>query len=121
MPLNLDAPMMAWPGIQATANLSVVSGLTWEQKMAACKALAENISLRMRKPGDWYVDHRGVEITDGVIASSGCVGATTPEGAVEQHWDFLTTLQEGERVVVNGLSEDRREYRWDDFMWAPWN
>jgi hypothetical protein len=37
--------------------------MTWEQKFAAILSIGD-AALRMRKPGDWYVDHRGVEVKE---------------------------------------------------------
>ena len=67
-----------------------MSALTWEQKLAALNALSE-CSLKMRKPGDWYVS-QSVEVKqtegDGVLVGS--YGGTTPQEAVEEHWNALT-------------------------------
>lgn len=92
--------------------------MTWEQKVQACQALGE-FSLKMRHPGDWYVNQSRVEVSDGHILSGGCVsGAKTPEEAVDKHWDWLTALGSDERIVVNADNLDRRAYRWNGFMWA---
>jgi hypothetical protein len=41
--------------------------MTWEQKLLAMQALTE-VSLKMRKPGDWYVDARGRRVKAGVMS-----------------------------------------------------
>jgi hypothetical protein len=95
-----------------------VSSLTWEEKLQACQVLG-NVSLRMRAPGDWYVDHN-VEIRNGPILEGGCVtGATTPQEAAEKHWAWLTDLLNGQYVVVNAYRDNRFAARWNGFMWAP--
>ena len=88
--------------------------MDWQQKLEACQAMGD-ISLKMRKPGDWYVNHSGVERREGSCLSSGCVtGAKTPEDAVNQHWLWLTCP--GYYLVQNAFS-NRRAFRWNGFMW----
>jgi hypothetical protein len=95
----------------------VVAAMTWEQKLAALTALGDT-SLRMRKPGDWYVDHRGVEIGDGHILDSGHGDGATPEAAVEDRWACLTLLPPNKIIVLDAMRATRREVRWNGFMWA---
>ena len=91
--------------------------MTWEQQIMACQAIGD-FSLRMRHPGDWYVDHRGIEKKNGPILCGGCVTqAANPEVAVEKHWRWLTSDEDGDRVVINAYGENRREVRWNGFMW----
>jgi len=52
--------------------------MTWEQKLAAIKALSFNVALWMRKPGDWCVTGDGLERTDYCILEGSCItGAKT--------------------------------------------
>jgi hypothetical protein len=93
--------------------------MTFEQKIMACQAIG-SFSLRMRRPGDWYVDHSCVEKTNGSILDGGCVTeASTPEAAVEQHWAWLTNLKPNQTIVVNANAwrDNRRELRWNGFIW----
>ena len=92
--------------------------MTWEEKLAACQALAE-CHLRMRKPGDWYVSHM-VDVATGCVLEGRYGNGRTPIEAVEAHWRELTDLKGDERVVSNALREDRREVRWNGYMWAAW-
>jgi hypothetical protein len=92
--------------------------MTWEQKLEAIIALGDDVSLRMRCPGNWHVDHRGVEIGDGHVLIGGCGNGDTPEAAVLNHWDHLTQLKAGQYLVKNAMSSDRRHYRWNGYRWA---
>lgn len=96
--------------------------MTWEQKIQACQAIGD-FSLRMRGPGDWYVDQRGVERKEGSLLSGGCVsGAKSPEEAVNQHWSWLTgTMEHGFPIVIDAHRPTHREIFWNGFMWADWN
>lgn len=89
--------------------------MTWEQKLQACQSIG-NISLHMRRPGDWYVNH-SVERVEGPCLSGGCVSdATTPEKAVDQHWAWLTDKK---YPVIR--RHDARRVQWNGFMWEDAN
>jgi hypothetical protein len=91
--------------------------LTWEQKLAACQALAE-CSLKMRKPGDWYVSTSVETIERGhegmLVGRYG--NGPTPEAAVEDHWRQITA-DDVKALVVRAMYPDRRKVRWNGFMW----
>lgn len=93
--------------------------MTWEEKLAALNALSDNVtgaSLRMRKPGDWYVE-QNVEVKDGLILEGRYGNGATPEAAVLDHWENLTKLKSHEYLVV-GWGKERKAYRWNGHMWA---
>lgn len=91
--------------------------MIWEQKLSALKSLCPDASLYMRRPGDWYLQLKGVEIKKGgILASVGETGKT-PEEAVEKTWERLTGLSADEVVVLNAFSGTRRHLRWNGFMW----
>jgi len=87
--------------------------MTWEQKLQALDALT-GCALRMRKPGDWYVD-QSVEIKRGSVLVGEYGGGATPEEAVNDHWAKLA--ESGERLVTRAMCNDRKEARWNGFMW----
>lgn len=93
---------------------------TWEQKLDALAALGRDIALKMRKPGDWYVEHVGVEMKEspdaGVLIGAYGNGAT-PEEAVEDHWRQLALCESPAMIVVNAYSGNRRHVRWNGYMW----
>jgi len=94
--------------------------MNWEQKLQALSAIGSDISLNMRKPGDWYVDHRGVDTKE--VEGSCCIvgrygNGVTPAAAVEDHWFRLTEEQPLAYLVVSGLGGARRYVRWNGFMW----
>lgn len=92
--------------------------MTWEEKFSACQALCDH-SLRMRKPGDWYVSQVGAEISNGSVLIGGCViGASTPQEAVEQHWEWLTRPKPDEWLVLDAHRPTRQALAWNGFMWA---
>lgn len=90
--------------------------MNWEQTVQALQALAE-VSLRMRKPGDWYVNAR-IEVKSGSMLVGGAGTGRTPEQAVLAEWNRLVTdLKDGEYLVINAGNEERRAVRWNGFMW----
>lgn len=90
--------------------------MNWEEKAVALSALSE-ISLKMRKPGDWYVSHR-VEVLEGCVLAGRYGSGSTPEEAIENHWDKLTTQVVGDQcVVVDAGNKRRKHFRWNGFMW----
>ncbi len=55
----------------------------WEQKFAALQAISSDISLRMRRPGNWYVSMRGVEVGgNGLLTSITQTDCTSPFDAI---------------------------------------
>ena len=93
-----------------------MSHLTWEEKLHACQALSE-CAIRMRKPGDWYVDTY-VEVRDGPILHGIYGNGGGPIAAIENHWDCMTNLQPGQYLVAHAGRDNRRAVRWNGFMWA---
>ena len=92
--------------------------LSYEEKFEAMNALADAV-LKMRQPGDWYVDHN-VEIKNGSILTSVlAVAQPTPEAAIHAHWDRLTNLKPGEYIVINASNKERRRaVTWNGYMWV---
>ena len=91
--------------------------MTWEEKFAALQALGD-CSLRMRQPGDWYVDARGVDVKEGGMLAGRYGNWTTPEAAVLDHWERYTTqVEAGQVVVINAMGGSRRHVRWTGYMW----
>lgn len=90
------------------------TAMTWEQKFQALKELGET-SLIMRKPGDWYVRTEVEVIRVGNDLITDCGNGATPEKAVEDHWHKF--VESGATVVIDSTLIDRREYRWNGFMW----
>lgn len=89
--------------------------MDYQQKAAALEALG-NISIRFRSPGDWYVQQH-VEIKDGSVLVGAYGNGETPIAAIEDHWNELTDLKNGQYLVVDALRK-RRAVRWNGFMWA---
>lgn len=90
--------------------------LTFEHIMQACSALGD-ISIHMRKPGDWYVSHR-VEVRSGSILEGRYGNGVSPIDAIHDHWKKLTELKPHEYIVLNAMGADiRRAFRWNGFMW----
>jgi hypothetical protein len=93
-----------------------VSEMTWEQKLMALQVLTDT-SVRMRKPGDWYVSAVGRDIGgDGFLR--GVYGnGKTPQGAVEDDWRQLVVALPADRYVHIERSGVKKKFRWNDFMW----
>lgn len=94
--------------------MGMQTNMTWEQKLMALQMIADT-SLRMRKPGDWYVSTVGRDIGgNGILVGSYGNGAT-PQLAVEDDW----------RLMVETIPRDlyiatpKGKFRWAGFMWAP--
>lgn len=85
--------------------------MTWEQKLAALQLLADT-SVRMRKPGDWYVSANGRGICgDGF--ERGCYGnGKTPEAAVEDDWLQMTSIPFDRYIQTR-----KGRFRWNGYMW----
>lgn len=90
--------------------------MTWEQMFEACKALEANICLRMRQPGDWYVE-QSIEIKDGPFLGSIFGNGTMPQEAVEDHWRKLTELKPEQYIVINARKDSRQAVKWNGYMW----
>lgn len=94
--------------------------MNWEQMFAAINALAP-ASLMMRKPGDWYVSHIGVEVKRGRILGGVSGNGQTPEAAVLDHWAQLLNIEPLHYLVVNAMGPKRTAARWNGFMWQAVN
>ena len=101
----------------AATRSAALSTATWEDRLAAMQALTE-CSLRMRSPGNWYVE-TSVEIGDGAILSSAYGNGETPEQAVEQTWKNVTTLRDDQYLAVRRHGE-RLNAMWDGDAWKTW-
>ncbi len=91
--------------------------MTWEQKFAALCSIADT-SLKMRKPGDWYVSANGREISinNGYFLSGEYGEGKSPQEAIEN--DFKKLAENQPRVVLHAFSgTNRREVFWNGFMW----
>lgn len=87
--------------------------MNWEQKLEALQVIADS-SLRMRKPGDWYVDAYRREIGgDGMLVHSYGNG-NTPQEAVEDDWRKMVEQLPANKYIQ---AADRKRYRWAGFMW----
>lgn len=96
-----------------------MSELTWEQQLVAIKAFAGdfNVSLKMRKPGDWYVEAHMSLGGDGMLLGTYGNGRT-PEEAVEDHWRIFAVEIPDDRYVVATGEQPYRRARWNGFMWS---
>jgi hypothetical protein len=97
-----------------------MSAMTWEQKLAACKSLAE-CCLAIRKPGDWYVHWQAHLTEHGSVLMSGQYGnGSSPQEAVEDHWRKVTGIKPNEYWLAYAHTESmRRAARWNGYMWEP--
>lgn len=86
--------------------------MDWEQKLDALNSLAE-CSLKMRRPGDWYVSQHTEVGGDGLL--TGLYGnGLTPEEAVNDHWNQLVENLPSDRHI---RTHDNKSWRWAGFMW----
>lgn len=88
--------------------------LTWEQKLQALQALGP-CALRMRRPGDWYVD-TSISVKDGPMLCGRIGSGSSPTDAVLSQWERVTALKAGEYLVI--YNPIRAAVKWNGFMWA---
>lgn len=86
--------------------------MTWEQKLYALKAIAD-ACLRMRKPGDWYVDTADLHVIGNGFSTAPTVSEPTPEDAVHAYWRRVTD----ELPSTFYLRTSKGPVRWNGFMW----
>lgn len=93
--------------------------MTWEQKLQALSALTPT-QLRMRAPGDWYVEAKGRAVKDGNLLKGHYGNGKTPQEAVENDWLQMEAIPSDQYIVVSRNGE-RSAYRWNGFMWETVN
>lgn len=89
--------------------------MTWEEKLMVLRALGD-ASLKIRKPGDWYVS-QSVSVKRGGVLVGEYGNGTSPEAAVKDHWDKLAENMTGEYLVCNEHRDQRDAFKWNGFMW----
>jgi len=63
----------------------------------------------------WFISQIGAEILRGhamLVSETG--SGQTPEAAVENAWEVFSSSN---RVVINATGHNRREVRWNGYMW----
>lgn len=94
--------------------------MTWEQQLEALQSLGR-CCLKMRVPGNWYVEQPRVSIATGGMLVGKFGQGTSPEEAVEDHWRQYTTYVKDERVKVEQAGKVTGLYvRWDGYRWKEW-
>ncbi len=83
-------------------------GMDYQYIMHVCNNLGE-MSIRMRKPNDWYVNHRGVEVKNGGCLEDRYGNGNTPQDAIIDHWKKLTVLAPHEYIVCCPLGGGERK------------
>jgi hypothetical protein len=91
--------------------------MTWEQKLAALQALCDT-SLRMRKPGDWYVSATGRGIGGDGLSRGAYGNGKTPQEAVEDDWRQIVEHLPSDRYVIARSYSIEKRVRWNGFMWS---
>ncbi len=94
-----------------------MNGMTWQQKLAAISAAHEgeglSVNLRMRKPGDWYVQS-SFERGGGDVLLGGCDQEPDPQSAVEHRWEWIINTPPGAWLTTDG---GKTCIRWNGYMW----
>ena len=90
--------------------------MDWEQKLQALNTIGQ-CKLIMRQPGNWYVS-QGIDVKNKHVLEGHYGNGSTPQAAVEDHWQKLTDLASHEYIVgrEGGVGE-RCAVRWSGFMW----
>lgn len=94
--------------------------LTWEQKLMALQAIDPDIAIKMRAPGDWYVDccMEVKTVLDSAVLNGHYGNGVSPEEAIHDHWrQVVEDLPVTGFIVVGASSQNRKQYRWNRFMW----
>jgi hypothetical protein len=91
--------------------------MPWQRKLDAFQALGDTC-LRMRKPGDWYVEAVSVMVKEDpkdctVVGIYG--NGATPEAAVLDHWRKLVDELPAKSHLV--IERGSRRVRWNGYMW----
>ena len=90
--------------------------MDWQHKAAALNALS-GISIRTRGPDDWYVSQATEIGGNGLLEGSYGNGAD-PYAAIIDHWRVLVEdLPPGRFIVTRAMGEDRKQSRWNGYMW----
>ncbi len=88
--------------------------MTTDQKMLAMVALDYRTSVMLSPyTKKWYVSCRA-EVKEGSIVSSPLYHSTTAEQSIRETWEEYSKAL---CVVVNVMKKNRREVRWNGFMW----
>lgn len=90
--------------------------MNWEQKLETMMALGA-CELIMRKPGDWYVN-QDVSLQDGRLLVSEYGNGTTPQEAVENHFDGLALGSSPKKYLVIRDDGGRRHVYWNGYRWV---
>ena len=82
--------------------------MNWEEKFEIMQNITHT-EIRMRKPSDWFV-------SSWMQTAGGNYGnGRTPEEAVNNHWDIITSYP----VSINRTSGKEDEYfKWNGFMFT---
>jgi len=91
--------------------------LTTQQKFLAMRSLCDATQIRIDLNGNFYVRLPGVERARRGMLSSLGAHADCPIKAIDQTWEQITSLTSYETIVVDAMKSQRKEYRWDGFMW----
>ena len=86
--------------------------------MMALKAIASDVFVSMRAPGNWFCTVRGCEVGNGRTLSTPTSRSASPEEAVNDAWFGYTALKPDEYVVLNAMTDQRRCVILNGFMWA---
>lgn len=89
----------------------------YEQYFHAMKSLGINPSVMMRRPGDWYVYLPGVEIGGNGMLTRVKGDGNSPATAITCAWQTIENLKAPLRIIINAMRNNRREVRWNGFMW----
>ena len=81
--------------------------MNWEEKLLKLRELSPMATVRWRGPNSWYVS-AGMHKKEGQIIVGAYGNGTTPEEAVENHWDIYShgvgylDLHCNDAFVLNG-------------------
>lgn len=90
--------------------------MNWEQKLDSLNAITETV-LKMRKPGDWYVSANRREIKNGGTFSGSYGNGVSPEEAVNDDWNKMTSISPEEEIVIDAMG-NRELFRWNGWRWV---
>jgi hypothetical protein len=91
--------------------------MTAHQKAIAANALGR-LTLSLTLNDTWLAVAAGVEIKDGGLLKGVAGRGETPDAAIFDLWDNLTSLAGLRVLVINAMKTTRREVKWNGFMWV---
>ena len=89
----------------------------YKWKWAALDALS-GVSIRLTDNNNISAAFdKVVEIKSGSVLTAAVGFGDTPEEAIEELFSKCTNLSYNETLVLDAMNENKKEYKWNNFLW----